>query len=164
MIDQDLTYKSIIAVLDSNHSEYKLFSHRPALTYEDLEAVRKDTGFFGTEGKCMVLKADDGFVVYVTIFSKKLNFDKIKGILHTKKARLASKEELMEYFGAEPGCAYPFGFGNDVPIYVDPDIYLQDWFLFSPLFPTKTIQIKGSDLKNIFNSLSNEIIETKEFS
>ena len=43
------------------------------LTYEELEAVQKEAGFFGTEGKCMVIKADNKFIVYVTTFGKEIN-------------------------------------------------------------------------------------------
>ena len=52
-------------LLDTNNVEYKLFSHKAALTYDDLLKVQQETGFEGTEGKCMVLKADEKFIVYV---------------------------------------------------------------------------------------------------
>ncbi len=161
MITLEKAYQNIIEILDSCNAEYKLFSHKAALSYDELEEARKDTGFEGTEGKCMVLKINDSFVVYVTTASKRINFDKIKESLGTKKVRMATKEELKDNFGAEPGCAYPFGFEND--IYVDPEIYNQDRFLFSPALPTKTVQIEGNDLKKIFNSLKNKVTETANF-
>ena len=54
MIDTLSVYEKLIGLLDSNEVEYKLFSHREALTWEELEAVQKEAGFFGTEMKCMV--------------------------------------------------------------------------------------------------------------
>lgn len=150
-------------MIANSNAKYKLYTHRPALSYEDLDKVRKETGFVGTEGKCLVLKADNKFIVFITLYNKKANFDKIKEKLNVKKIRLASKEELKEQFGAEPGCAYPFGFDSNVDIYIDPQIYDQEWFLFSPAVPTKTIQIRGLDLKKIFNSLQNKITETTLF-
>ena len=62
MVNPEEAYQRIIKLLDDNSAEYKLFSHRRALTYEDLGAVQKETGFVGTEGKCMVFKADDKFL------------------------------------------------------------------------------------------------------
>lgn len=163
MIDTQKVFQDIIYLLDKNAVEYKLFSHRSALSYEDLATVQKEAGFFGTEGKCMVIKAEDRFVVYVTMQGKRVNFDRIKETLGVKKVRLASKEELLEFFGAEPGCAYPFGFDESIPIYVDPLIYAQEWLLFSPLLSTKTVQAKGADLKKVFQNLPNKVSEVTDF-
>jgi len=168
MIKQEDIYQNIIKLLNDSGAEYKLFEHRAALTYQDLEELQKETGFFGTEGKCMVLKTDNKetllprsleskFIVYVTTFGKKINFDLIKEKLGIGKIRLATPEDLKEYFGAEPGCAYPFGFDKNILVFVDPKIYEEEWFLFSPLYPTKTIQVKGADLKKIFNNCGNKV-------
>lgn len=159
MVDQENIYLHIIKLLDDSAAEYKLFEHRAALTYADLEAVQKEAGFFGTEGKCMVIKVDGEFIVYITTFGNKINFDLIKEKLGVKKIRLATPEELKEYFGAEPGCAYPFGFDENINIFVDPEIYNEEWFLFSPLYSTKTIQVKGKDLKKVFGNCGNKIDE-----
>ena len=163
MVNPDRVYKELMGLLDSNGVEYKLFEHKAALTYEDLAKAQKETGFFGTEGKCMVLKMDDRFIVYITLQGKRLNFDSIKQHLGTNKLRLAAPEELKEYFGAEPGCAYPFGFDDQYDIFVDPAIYEQEWLLFSPVFPTKTVQAKGNDLKKVFSALSNKVEEVTSF-
>jgi len=159
MVDKNKIYNKIISLLEDSGAEYELFEHRAALTYADLEAVQKEAGFFGTEGKCMVIKVEGRFIVYVTTFGNKINFDLIKEKLEVQKVRLASPEELKEYFGAEPGCAYPFGFDKNIDIFVDPEIYKVEWFLFSPIFPIKTIQIKGKDLKKIFEISGNNIEE-----
>lgn len=163
MINPDEAYTNLIHLLDINVVEYKLFTHKAALTYEDLAEVQKETGFTGTEGKCLVLKVNDKFVVYVTLQGNKVNFDVIKQTLGVDKVRLASTEELKEYFGAEPGCAYPFGFSKDIDIYVDPKIYEQEWFLFSSVLPTKTIQVKGKDLEKVFDNLENRVTEVDGF-
>lgn len=163
MINPENAYLNLIRLLDENKVNYKLFTHKAALTYDDLAQAQKETGFFGTEGKCLVLKAGERFIVYITLQGKKVNFNKIKETLRTNKIRLASPEELKEYFGAEPGCAYPFGFLKDVDIFVDPEIYKQDWFLFSPVLPTKNIQAKGKGLKKVFDQLSNKITEVTNF-
>lgn len=163
MVNSENVYLELIRLLDENKVEYKLFSHKAALTYEDLEEVQEQTGFFGTEGKCMVLKVDDKFIAYVTIQGKRVNMDAIKDATNVSKVRLATPEELKEYFGAEPGCAYPFGFSKDIDVFVDPKIYEQEWFLFSPVLPTKTVQAKGLDLKNVFSNLENKVTEVQNF-
>jgi|SRR3989344_1068851 len=163
MVNSEEVYENLISLLDENGVEYKLFNHRAALTYEDLLEVQKENGFFGTEGKCMVLKIDERFVVYVTLQGKRLNFEMIKESLGVDKVRLATPEELKEYFGAEPGCAYPFGFSKEIEIFIDPEVYKQDWFLFSPVLPTKTVQAKGADLRKVFAVLENKVTEVTSF-
>lgn len=163
MIDPNSVYEKLINLLDSNHVEYKLFSHKEALTYDELAEVQKETGFFGTEMKCMVLKAGDELIVYVTLQGKRVNFSAIKEKRTMNKVRLSTPEELSEYFGAKSGCAYPFGFDAQYDIYVDPKIYEQEWMLFSPVVPTQTVQAKGSDLKKVFDSLENKVQEVTNF-
>jgi len=101
----------------------------------------------------------DYFIVYVTLQGKRVNMNQIKTELNAKKIRLATPEELGEYFGAEPGCAYPFAFDKQYKIFVDPKIYEQEWFLFSPVLSTRTIQARGSDLRKVFSSLLNQVTE-----
>lgn len=163
VIDTQTIHNKLIALLDSNKVKYKLFTHKAALTYEDLVDVQKEAGFFGTEAKCMVLKADSKFIVYITLQGKRVNFDSVKEALNVIELNLATSDELDEYFGAQPGCAYPFAFDTKYDIYVDPIIYRQDWLLFSPVFPTGTIQAKGQDLKRVFDSLENKVCEVTTF-
>lgn len=56
MINTDDIYQKFINHLDSNKVSYKLFNHKPVFNYEDSLEVQKETGFIGTEGKCLVLK------------------------------------------------------------------------------------------------------------
>ena len=163
MINPQEQYQKLINLLDSNMVEYKLFEHRAALTYEDLAEVQNEAGFIGTEGKCMVLNTGDTFIVYVTLQGKRLDMDSIKKTLGVKKIKLASPEQLKEYFGAEPGCAYPFGFDESISIYVDPQIYDQEWLLFSPVLPTRTVQARGKDLQKIFKNIKNKVVEVTNF-
>jgi Ala-tRNA(Pro) deacylase len=111
----------------------------------------------------MLLKAGDELIVYITLQGKRVNFDAIKEKLGVNKVRLSTPEELNEYFGAKPGCAYPFGFDSQYRIFVDPEIYKQEWMLFSPVVPTKTVQAKGADLKKVFDSLENKVQEVSNF-
>lgn len=163
MVNSEDLYNNVMSLLDRNKIEYKLFTHKAALTYEDLAEVQKETGFVGTEGKCMVLKVDGKFIVYVTLQGKRLNFNAIKEKLGAIKVILATPGELKDFFGADPGCAYPFGFNDQYNIYVDPVIYEQEWLLFSPVYPTKTVQARGPDLRSVFSNIQNQVEEVSSF-
>lgn len=163
MINSEEVKNKIVSILDQNEVAYKIFQHKPIFSYEEAEEVKKESGFTGTEGKSLVLKIDDDFIILVTIQGKRTNFDAIKQLLQVKKIRLANPEELQEYFGAQPGSAYPFGFAKQYKIFIDPIIYQQEWFVFSPCLPTYTVQAKGKDLQRVFNSLENSVKETPDF-
>jgi len=147
----------IIGILDAAGAEYKLYEHRPVLTYEDIELVAQETGWQGTEMKNLVMKAGDDFVVYVTMQGVRSDTKAMKQHLGVKKVRMATNGELEEHFSAQPGNAYPFGFGEDIRIMVDPDVYAQEWLLFSPCRPSATVQVRGKDLEKVFASLPNEV-------
>ncbi len=156
-------YDAILRLLVEQRVEHRLFHHRPIRSYADSEAVRHEAGFAGAEGKCLVLKAGDDFAVYTTLAGQRVDFRRIRAHLGGVKVRLATPEELREHFGAEPGCAYPFGFEADVRVFVDSTIYGEEWLLFSPGLPTATIQVRGRDLQRLFRSLLNPTEETTAF-
>jgi len=163
MTNPGVVYDKLISLLDNNHVEYKLYSHKEALTWEELKEVQQETGFQGTEMKCMVLNGDGKLFIYITLQGKRVDFNNIKEKLRVNKVRLSTGEELGEYFGAKPGCAYPFGFDSQYEIYMDPKIYEQEWVLFSPAVPTRTVQAKGLDLKRVFDNLENKVQEVTDF-
>lgn len=163
MINSQEVYQKLIDLLDQQQVEYKLFEHREALSYEDLAIVQKEAGFFGTEMKCMVLKADEKFLVYVTLQGKRVKFDAIKFKLAAKKVRLANPEELQKHFGVQPGCAYPFAFDAQYEIYLDPEIFKREWLLFSPVLATRTVQARGADLEKVFAVLENQVQEVTDW-
>ena len=156
-------YDAILRLLAAQRAEHRVFRHRPVLTYADAEAVRREAGFVGTEGKCLVLKVGAGFAVYTTLQGRRVDFRRIRAHLGGVRVRLATPDELRSAFGAEPGNAYPFGFGADVRVFVDPGVYGQDWLLFSPAFPTATVQVRGRDLPRVFRSLPNPTEEVTTF-
>jgi prolyl-tRNA editing enzyme YbaK/EbsC (Cys-tRNA(Pro) deacylase) len=149
--------EKITGILDAANAGYTLYEHRPVLTYDDIEAVAKETGWQGTEMKNLVMKAGDDFVVYVTLQGVRSDTKAMKKHLGVKKLRMATDEELAEGFGAEPGNAYPFGFDAGVRIMVDPAVFEQEGLLFSPCRPDRTVQVRGTDLQKVFASLPNEV-------
>jgi hypothetical protein len=75
----------IVGIMDAAGAEYRLYEHRPVLTYEDIELVAKETGWNGTEMKNLVLKAGDDFVVYVTMQGVRSDTKAMKKHLRVKE-------------------------------------------------------------------------------
>lgn len=164
MIYPSKVYAGIADILNKSGAEYRLFTHKAAFTYADLAEIQKETGFFGTEMKCMALEVDNRMIVYNTLQREKINISAVKNALNASKVVLASVEALEENFKIKPGCMYPFGFDAQYDIYMNPNVYNEEWVLFSPALPTRTIQMKGEDFQKVFAFLKNNIFEPNDFS
>ena len=151
-------YLTILQLLADHEAEYRPYRHRLILSYADAEAVRVEVGFAGVEGKCLVLRAGEGFAVCVTLAGRRVDLRRVRDRLGGAKVRLATAGELRDRFGAEPGNAYPFGFDAGVAILIDPDLFVAEWVLFSPALTTATIQVRGRDLARIFEDLPNRTV------
>jgi Ala-tRNA(Pro) deacylase len=149
------------AILDRSGARFRLYEHRPVLSYADADLARREAGFTGTEGKALVVAADERFAVFLTVQGTRLDPGAVRQALGVKKVRVASADDLRDRFAAQPGAAYPFGFDDDIPILVDPAIYAEEWMLFSAPLPTVTLQIRGRDLRHLLEALPNEVVEVR---
>ena len=163
MVRPEDAYEAILRVLRERGLEFELFRHRPVFTYDDAAAARDEAGFSGTEGKSLVLRSRDGYVVCTTLQGRRLDFRRVRAHLGGGKVRMATADELRAESGAEPGNAYPFGFDARVRILVDPAIYREEWVLFSPALPTATVQVRGCDLSSVFHDLPNQTEDVDVF-
>jgi len=151
----------ILDALDRAGAAYRLFTHRPVMSYADADLARAESGFTGTESKSMVLRKGNALLVSVILAGKQVDFKAIRAYLGGPKPRLATDADLREHFGAEPGNAYPLGFDPRIPVCVDPEVFAQEWLLFSPAVPTQTVQVRGADLRAVYALLGNPLEELR---
>lgn len=150
---------SVLDALTRANATYHLYEHRPVLSYEDAELARQESGFTGTESKSMVLRSGENLLVYVTLAGKRVDFKAMRAHLGGPKPKLVTDDDLREHFGAEPGNAYPLGFDSAIPVAVDPEVFAQEWVVFSPAVPTETVQVRGEDLRGVYALLGNPLEE-----
>lgn len=148
---------AMMALFARHGVTFETFTHRPIRTYEDADIARAESGFRGTEGKSLVLRFGDRYAVYTTLQGTRVDFKAPRRLLGGEKPRLATAEELREEFGAEPGNAYPFGFDPSVQVLVDPAVFEQEWILFSSPGSQTTLQVRGADLRPVYDDLPNQI-------
>jgi Ala-tRNA(Pro) deacylase len=86
---------------------FRQVQHAPTYTSEESARARGEDLRVG--GKALVLKLDDQFQLFVLSAARKLDSGAIKKHFHTRKLRFASREELHEMTGLEPGEVPPFG-------------------------------------------------------
>ncbi|MGG1863457.1 proline--tRNA ligase [Bacillus safensis] len=69
--------------------------------------------------KSVLFKADDAYVLILTRGDHEVNDVKVKNLVGAQLVELASREEVLEVIGTEPGFVGPVKLGAEVDIYAD---------------------------------------------
>ena len=144
-----IVYENIISILKKLSISYKEWDHEAVFTSEDAARIRGRQD--ASEGaKALLFKTKESeFVLVVIPADEKADTKKIKQLHGTKDLRLASPEEVLEVTGVKIGCVTPFGLKNDVRTYVKKTVFDIDTVFLNPGLHTKTLCIKGVDLKKV---------------
>ena len=104
--------------LSQNGVAYSVLRHEPVFTSEQAAAVRGTPLCSGA--KALIVKAGDRFLLLVLPADRKLDSKKARATLGVKGMRFATKEEVAELTGLQPGSIPPFGSLFNLPTYCDP--------------------------------------------
>src|SRR5712692_290009 len=97
---------------------FTIIRHEAAYTSEQAAAVRGTT--LASGAKALVVKAGDAFVLLVLPANRKLDSRKARDGLGVKGLRFATREEVEQRTGLQPGSIPPLGSLFDLPTYCDP--------------------------------------------
>jgi len=97
---------------------YTVLRHEPVYTSEQAAAVRGTS--LASGAKALLVKAGDRFVLLVLPADRKLDSKRARTALSVKALRFATKEEVLELTGLEPGSIPPFGSLFGMATYCDP--------------------------------------------
>ena len=134
----------ILEFLDGAGISYRHISHEPTRTSEDSARARGEA--LETGGKALLLKAGEGFFVFVLSAALRLDSQAVKKRLGVKSLRFATAEELMELTGLVPGSVPPFG-EPVLPfsLYVDESIEANDRIAFNAGSLTESLVLSTAD-------------------
>lgn len=116
-------------LLDEHGVEYDLSEHEPVYTSEQAARVRGTPMDAGA--KALVCKAGADFHMFVMPASLKLHTKAVRRLLSIQRLRFATREELLELTGLEPGCVPPFGSLFGLPTSCDDRLALQPQINFN---------------------------------
>ena len=102
-----IVFEKIKAMLDAAQVGYRVVEHEETRTSEESARARGEELRVG--GKALLVKADDGFHIAVLSADRKLDSRALQTLLHSRKIRFATAEELLELTGLVPGSLPPFG-------------------------------------------------------
>ncbi len=100
-------FERLEQLLKANGATYQALRHAPVFTSEEAAAVRGTS--LASGAKALIVKAGEGFVLLVLPADRKLDSRKARSALGVKSLRFASKEEVLELTGLQPGAIPPFG-------------------------------------------------------
>lgn len=142
-------YDQIIKLLDKHEVVYETFEHEPVITSEQAAAVRGNDLAMGA--KAMIMRSKGKFYQAVISGEKKIDMNKLKGILKTKSLSFASPEEVKHLTGCDVGGVPPFGNLFNIPVYLDKHILQQKIIDFNAGLRTHSIEMPLKDYLAIVN-------------
>ena len=143
-MEEGTVYQRIKALLAERGVPYREMHHPPTRTSEESARARGEEMAVG--GKALVLMVKGEFRLFVLSAALKLDSRKIKDRFGTRKLRFATREELFELTGLEPGAVPPFG-PPVLPfrLHLDPSILRNDRIAFNAGSLTDSILLSVPD-------------------
>ena len=135
-------------VLKKNNIQYKTVAHQEAYTAQEIAAAIHVPG--KELAKVVMVKAKDRFVMTVMPASWRVDFKKLKEVLHEKDLRLATEDEFKAMFpDCEPGAEPPFGNLYHIDTYVDRSLAEDEHIFFNAGNHYETVEMRYNDYANI---------------
>jgi Ala-tRNA(Pro) deacylase len=106
------------AWLNGSSVSFNVLRHEPVFTSEQAAAVRGTP--LASGAKALIVKAGDNFLLLVLPADRKLDSRKARDALGVKSLRFASKDEVLNMTGLQPGSIPPFGSLFGLSTYCDP--------------------------------------------
>jgi len=108
---------------------FEVLRHEPVFTSEEAARVRGTP--LATGAKALVCKGGESFVMFVVPADRKLDSQAVRRAKGWKKLRFATKEEVLERTGLEPGSIPPFGSLFGLPTHCDERLGLSEVINFN---------------------------------
>ena len=143
-----LEAKSLLAALNDQKIEYKLFEHEAFFTVEESSKLKSDLNMQGAHTKNLFLRDKKrNFYLLSCLDSTEVDLKIIKNTIQCQgNLSFGSAEYLYDKLGVKPGSVSPYSLINnvdkDVSFYLDKKINDYELCNFHPLDNTKTIQVK----------------------
>src|SRR5207253_4468530 len=103
--------------------------HKPVFTSEEAAAVRSAP--LASGAKALVVKAGDVFALLVIPADRRLDSKKARANLGAKSIRFATREEVEQLTGLQPGSIPPFGSLFGLATWCDPALGAQTTINFN---------------------------------
>ncbi len=133
-------------------AEFEVIEHEPVRTSEDAARVRNAPLKAGIKAIILRERKKQKFYVADIPADKKVDFKKLEKLIMCESLTMASPEEVLKETGCEVGGVPPLGHKNDIAIFVDVEVFDNNFNEFNAGLTTISIRLKSSELRNVFNN------------
>jgi Ala-tRNA(Pro) deacylase len=113
-------FERLQAKLQEAGVAFSVSRHKPVFTSEEAAAVRGAP--LASGAKALIVKAGDAFALLVMPADRKLDSKKARAHVGAKSIRFATREEVEQLTGLQPGSIPPFGSLFGLATWCDPDL------------------------------------------
>lgn len=151
-------YNDIHQLLEKYAIEFDEIIHESSTSCEHSKELRMNAWLEWAGSKNIVFHAKWKFYLVTTLWDTDIKARKFKKEFGTKDIRFASQDEITSLWLGTIGSIAPFWFDNqEIPVYVDSQIFQHKYFMFNPADPAKSIRVQTKDLKKIYENMSNQV-------
>jgi hypothetical protein len=153
-----MLYENIIKILKENNISFDEIEHIETTSCDMSKQLRKEQWLEWIWSKNLVFHCKGNFYIVITLWDKQIKARNFKKEFWSKNIRFAVQEEITEQINGTIGCIPSFWFDNkQIPIFVDAEIFDNEYFIFNPWLATKSIRLKTSDLEKIYKNMKNPV-------
>jgi Ala-tRNA(Pro) deacylase len=139
-------FDRLSALLQAENAEHSVLRHAPVFTSEQAAAVRGTS--LASGAKALVVKGNE-FVLLVLPADRKLDSKKARAGLGAKSLRFATREEVEQLTGLQPGSIPPFGSLFGLATYCDPALGQNASINFNAGDHTLSVQLPYADFVRV---------------
>ena len=110
-------FERVECLLKQHGIAFQVLRHEPVFTSEEAARVRGTP--LASGAKALIVKGEEGFVMFVVPADRKLDSHAVRRAKGWKKMRFATREEVLELTGLTPGSIPPFGSLFGLPTHCD---------------------------------------------
>jgi Ala-tRNA(Pro) deacylase len=126
---------------------FEILEHAPVRTSPEAARVRGTRLEQGA--KALVVRAEDRFVHCVLPAHLKVDNAALRAIVGARQLRFATRQELHELTGCEPGAVPPFGNFFGLPVLLDEALCANERVAFNAGSTAVSITMRGADLVRV---------------
>jgi len=133
--------------LDQAGIDYTVLRHEPVYTSEEAARVRGVS--LSSGAKALLVKLGSKFTLLILPGDRRLDSNKARRAVRAKKSRFATRRELMDKTGLEPGAVPPFGSLFGLPTLCDPALGENETINFNAGDHAISVQMRFEDYLRI---------------
>lgn len=136
--------RKIIEHLQALGIGFERLEHPPVTTSEAAAGARGSRLSQGA--KALIVKADQSYYHLIISAAKRVDNQKLRRLLGTRRVRFATPDELLSLTGCLPGAVPPFGNLFGLPVLMDDALLAEETVFFNCASHTVSLRMRCADL------------------